>query len=76
MQEQVLHQNDHGTIIQTGIILKWVWNKERLAINKDQKYFLLPDHEFDVNLLPVFLVCKKGQKEHRSAGIIVTIIFM
>ena len=51
---------------------------QKLAINKKQKYFLLPDHQLAENLI---LVCKKGLKEDKSefvtksVGIIVTIIF-
>ena len=50
----------------------------RLAINKKQEYFSLPDHQLTENLI-LIIVCKKEQKEDKnkfatnSVGIIVTI---
>ena len=43
----------------------WLWSRTWLAINKTQKYFLLPDHQLAVKLI-LFLVCKKEQKEDKS----------
>ena len=51
----------------------------RLAINKKQEYFSLPDHQLTENLI-LIIVCKKEQKEDKnkfatnSVGIIVTIL--
>ena len=54
----------HGTLMQTGIIpeksfikvlnLGWLWNRVRLAMNKNQKYFSLPDHQLAETLIFVF----------------------
>ena len=56
---------DHGTIIWTGITCKkifyksllnsaWLWSRARLALNKKQKYFSLPDHQLAENQILVF----------------------
>ena len=82
----------HGTIIRTGKHVRkflyksllnsvWLWSRARLAINKTQKYFSLPNHQLVENLILV-LVWKKGQKKDKgefvteSVGILVMIIFM
>ena len=55
----------HGTVIQRGMLCKefflksllnsvWFWSRAQLAINKKQKYFLLPDTQLDQNLILVF----------------------
>ena len=54
----------HGTIIQTRIVCKKIAlqksiefdmvSRARLAINKNQKYFSLPDHQLAENQILVF----------------------
>ena len=70
-----LHSRSYGTIIRTGIACKknflyknllnsaWIWSRARLAINKKQKYFLLPVHQLAEDLILVF-----GSKERANRG--------
>ena len=60
-----LHQINHGTIIQTTITCKKIiyksllnlaclWSRARLAVNKNQRYFSLSDHQLAERLILAF----------------------
>ena len=59
----------------------YLWITARAPINKNQKYFFLPDHHLAENFVFVF-VSAKGQTRDKSkfaiifVGIIVTITFI
>ena len=58
-----------------------LWSRAQFAINKRQKYFLLPDHQHAENLILVFVFYKRKNKDKRGfvtkyAEIICTIMFM
>ena len=59
--------------------LAWLWSRAQLAINKKQKYFLLPDHQLAEKLILIFGLQKrtkqgKSKLVTKSVGIIVMII--
>ena len=56
---------------------RWLWSRAWLAINKEQKYFSLPDH-YSLKIWFLFLVSNKEQKIDKSEFVTksVGIIFM
>ena len=81
-----------GTIIRTRVHVRklfykslmnaaCLWSRAQFAINKKQKYFLLPDHQHSENLILVFGFFKRKNKDKREfvtkyAEITCTIILM
>ena len=52
-------------LLQSLLNLAYLWSRARLAINKNQIYFLLPEHQLAENVF-LLLVSIKGQKENKS----------